>query len=326
MKALKKLTELDKQKLSALQREVNQLRPGFLDDKTMAEWRSLKPEARRMKIHVRLSMARLANKELEGIYQTICPWWEPYRKGLFAVLLLMGLYVVVQLIGFMLVERVYLKDLLQDITYTDSITEEYDLFDNRTMILRISEEGSMSLEEDKLVGWLTGKSRKAEYDSTLWTTDQELSDGMKRFYASFEGNSDQIRKVQGSTIRPWQVYQAVKGLLGSSDFQMDLDMPEAYRSSHVPFKEAEDLMIRSFFCSVREGEVFKNLKIDFTNYGVQSVRPVYYPPKSVWEQQKLIWFSAPGIIVPKFSVLNASGSIYKNYFIPLTDSIARPTN
>jgi hypothetical protein len=328
MRALKKLSGLDKNKLKALQLEVNSLRPGFLDDKTLAEWLSLTIKEREMKIHVRLSMARLSATEMEGIYQRISPWWEPYRKGFMAFLLLAGIYLMVQVAGFKLAERVYLTDLTHELAYSDGTSDTYDLFDRNTMILRTSGEDSVYLQEDQLMGWLTGAARTAVYDRFFWTEDEELSDQMKRFFSSFEGKPDPIRKLQGYSLEPVQIYKAVEGYLGRTDGRMDIDLPENYRSTHLPFYEAPDaaLMIRSFFCTIREGEVFKNLKIDFNDQGLQAVRPVYYPPRNVWEQQKLIWNSEPTILVPIFRVLDANGTIGKQYIIPLADSIARQTN
>lgn len=326
MRALKKLSEIDKKKLKALQLEVNALRPGFLDDRTLAEWLSLSIKVRKMKIHVRLSMARLSATEMEAIYQRISPWWEPYRKGFKAVLLLAGIYLMVQVAGFMLAERVYLTDLSYEVAYSDGTSDTYDLFDRNTMILRTSAEDSVYLQEDQLMGWLTADVRTAEYDRFFWTEDEELLDQMKRFFSSFEGKPDPIRKLQGYSLKPVQIFKAVQGFLGRTDGRMDIDLPENYRSSYMPFYEAEDLASRSFFCSIKEGETFKNLKIDFNDEGLQAVRPVYYPPRDVWEQQKLIWESDPTNMAPVFTVLEANGTIGKKYRILLADSIAQRTN
>jgi hypothetical protein len=326
MNALKKLSELDKKKLKALQLEVNALRPGFLDDATIEEWRLLNGKDRKMKIHVRLSMARFTATEMEAIYQRISPWWEPYRKGLKAVLFLMGIFLVVQVGRFYMADRVYLSDFSYEVVYSDGTSDTYDLFDRNTMLVRSSSEDSVYLQEDRLMGWLTGDARKAVYDVVFWTADAELSVQMKRFFSSFEGKSDLIRKLQDYSLTPVQIYKAVEGYLGISAGRMDLDLPDNYRSTHVPFYEAEDLIFRSFFCTVKEGDGFKNLKIDFSEQGVQSVRPVYYPPRNVWEQQKLIWESDPTNMTPVFTVLDANGIIGKKYRILLTDSIAQRTN
>ena len=190
MRALNELARVKKPRLKAFQRAINSSRSGLLADDTIDEWKGLTDDERKLKITVFLCMARVPEKDLERIAQILNPWWAPYRTGVLVLLSLFSLMVIYQLSTYFLASRVYPKAFEYNVQFKDGSFKTHGLFYNSSMIKEDSDSGSVLLEDD-MVTWLLRKSKKASYDSTLWTSNKKLFDELKFFYANFQ--SDAIR-------------------------------------------------------------------------------------------------------------------------------------
>lgn len=324
MRALNELAQVKKSKLDDFQREINSFRSGSLDDDTIDKWKKLPDDERKIKVTVFLCMLRVPEKELERIARTLNPPWKPFITGLKILFFLLFLFPLYKTATYFMADRVYPKVFEYDVRFTDGSVKTHVLFENYSMIRQESDSVTVLLEAN-IFDWFLGKSKKADYDSTLWTSNKDLFDELKFFYANFQNNASRSKEIKAVSLPIEKIYKATTEVAGIRKIQMDLRVPENLANNHSPFFSYPNDGTIYFFLSATEEKNYWNIKIDFRNEVLRAEEikfsPDFYPDK----QRKVIWdlghsqFPA----LKKLTEDSTESISEKYYIIDLSSAIAK---
>lgn len=317
MGAISDIAKINKHKLKLFQKEINILRNGSLSDKTIEEWKSLYDNERKIKITVFLSMAMLPEKDLERIAKVLDPWWEPYQKIARVLTVIFIVFLAYQLTTFFLAKRVYPKMFEFDTVFTDGSVKNNRLFEGSSMIYKDTDSGAVLLDVG-IIDWLLMRSKKTNYDSTVWTVNEDLHEELKNFYAGFQYNTLMSGELKKVPLSVESIYEAAVKVTGSKKIKMDLYVPAKFSNDHLPFFQFTYQGIISFFLSVTEGSKYWNIKIDFRGgKPIKWEELLFYPTFQKENQQKVIWDKDQKLNRPASKIIfkDANDSASNNYFI-----------